>query len=695
MKQIDTRAISRRWILRQVLSGVGLVCVTAFVLLFHFINHYDLAVGDVSGRSIRAPQDITYQSAILTQQAREQAIRQVSLVYTNPDPEIARQQLLRLRQVSEFISAVRADAYALDAQKGHWILAVSELEDLAPSDVNTLLSLAGVSWSRVQLEAQSLLVQIMRQEEIRQGNLAAIEERIPVQVPLDLPQDEANLVAALVHRLVKPNVFYDQEATEGRRLQAAEESESIFRTIRNGESIVREGGVITPLELELLEQLGLTTSERNWRDVGLAVALALGLTVLLGLYLAKLRPSLLASARLEGLTLLLLLLFLLLARLLLPAGPLLLYIFPIAALGMLVASTTDVITAIGVVCYVALIGGWINGQSLLIAFLLATNGITAALVLPRYEQAASIFRAGILGGLAGAGVRLVSATGGGEAVLLALSLDTGASLAGGIIAGGLTLGGLFLLAPLFDLSTTFRLLELSYPNHPLLQRLLREAPGTFHHTMMVASLAEQAAEQIGANVLLTRAGTYYHDIGKLARPYFFVENQEGLSNPHDRLDPLTSVDIITGHIRDGVRIARQYRLPSQVRAFITEHHGTALIAYFYHKAVQVAGGEEGLVERDAFRYSGPRPQSRETALVMLADGCEAATRAARTSSPEKLRQVIDGVFRARVKDGQLDECPLTLRELSMVQETYFGVLRGAYHPRIQYPQESEKTEVQA
>ncbi|HQE99143.1 MAG TPA: HDIG domain-containing protein, partial [Anaerolineae bacterium] len=265
------------------------------------------------------------------------------------------------------------------------------------------------------------------------------------------------------------------------------------------------------------------------------------------------------------------------------------------------------------------------------------------------------------------------------------------SVAGGVIGGGLTLGGLFLLAPLFDLITTFRLVELSHPNHPLLQRLLREAPGTFHHTMMVASMAEQAAERIGANALLTRAGTYYHDVGKLARPYFFIENQEGLSNPHDRLDPQTSADIVIGHVNDGLKLARQYGLPERIRAFISEHHGTMRASFFYQKAVDAAGGEASLVDESLFRYPGPRPQSVETALTMLADSAEAATRAARPTSAEEIARVVNGVFQTRINNGQLSECPITLEELEIVKATYIELLRGAFHPRIQYPEIKEKS----
>jgi hypothetical protein len=254
-----------------------------------------------------------------------------------------------------------------------------------------------------------------------------------------------------------------------------------------------------------------------------------------------------------------------------------------------------------------------------------------------------------------------------------------------LISGGLTVGGLFVLTPLFDLTTTFRLTELSRPNHPLLQRLLREAPATFNHVMMVASLAEQAAERIGANALLTRVGAYYHDMGKLARPYFFVENQQGLSNPHDRLDPYTSVDILAGHIRDGMKLAKRYHLPEAVRAFIPEHHGTMQVSFLYQKAVEAAGGEADLVDESHFRYPGPKPQSRETLLVMLADSSEAATRAVRPSTPEALEALVEKIFLQRLRDGQMDDCPITMAELDAVRQTYVELLRGAFHPRVQYP----------
>jgi hypothetical protein len=252
------------------------------------------------------------------------------------------------------------------------------------------------------------------------------------------------------------------------------------------------------------------------------------------------------------------------------------------------------------------------------------------------------------------------------------------------------LGGLFLIGPLFDITTTMRLVELGRPDHPLLKRLLREAPATYHHSLMVSNLAEQAAERIGADAMLTRVGAYYHDVGKIARPYFFTENQVEGTNPHDRLDPRTSAEIITGHVKDGIELARRYRLPRRVRAFIPEHHGTGWVSFLYHKAVQLAG-DESLVDPNDFHHQGPKPQSRETALVMLADGCEAAVRSARPSSAEEVAEIVNRIIDQRVADQQLTECDLTLRDLDMIRETFVSVLKGVFHPRIKYPSPDQAT----
>ncbi len=670
--------------------GLLLATVTTVALIGSIRGEYDLAVGEVVPQDIRAPREITYISEVLTEKARREAERKVAPIYTRPDPAIARRQLERMQEVMDFLTAVRSDPYAGDVQKRSWVLSVEELRDLPLNEVNTILALPDESWLRVRRECRALLDEVMRQDAIRPEGVEEVRERLPALVPLDLPQDEATLVAELTARFVAPNTFYDEDATEAARLRAAEESGPVFRTIRAGEIIARGGTILNEEELEALRELGLTGTRWEWTDLFAIALFAITLTLLLGLYLHRLQPEVLDERNLEMMVVLLLLAFIVLLRLLIPSGPLLLYLYPAGALGMLLTTTCGYATAIGGLLYVGLIGGWIGGPSLMATVILTMNGLAAALLLPRYEQTSSLFRGGLLGGATAAVAGLAFSSAEVRVDLLPTLTAIGASLTGGLIGGGLALGALFLLAPLFDLTTTFRLLELSHPNHPLLQRLLREAPGTFHHVMLVASLAEQAAERIGADALLTRAGAYYHDIGKLEHPYFFIENQEGIGNPHERLAPQVSAAIVKAHVRDGLELARRYHLPARVRAFIPEHHGTMLIRYFYHQAVEDAGGDPARVDESLFRYDGPRPRSRETALVMLADAVEAATRAAHPATPEALAALIDRLIRARMEEHQLDECPMTIRELHIVRDTYVEVLRGLYHPRIPYPSEAKE-----
>ncbi len=689
MNIVYSRKVSRGWGFRQSLAWLWLTALTAFILTFSFSTTFNLKPGDVAPRDIRSPMDFTYISEIRTQQARKEAIRQVEPVYTAPDFNIARQQYDRARQVLAYLRELRADIYASEAQGYAWVLAVPELADLSLGTVNTLLDMPETSWTRVQVETLNLLDQIMRQQHIREEDLGRVQAGVANLVALDLMPDEALVVDELVQHFLKPNVFYDEVATELARQAAYDAVGPTFRTLRSGEVIVREGSIVTEFDIETLQELGLLTQTWDWLDFALAFLFS-GIAVLaLGIFLWRFQFDMLSVSSAELLFLLLLSIFLMLARVLIASGDVLPYLFPTAAFAMLLTTTVGLPAAIGGTVFLSLLSGWVTGRSLGFAAFAAVAGLIAALTLPRYEQTGTIFRSGLLSGLLSAVALLAFNIGDLKVEPLPLWFKGAAAVAGGIISGGLTVGGLFLLAPLFDLTTTFRLTELSRPNHPLLQQLLREAPATFNHVMMVASLAEQAAERIGANTLLTRVGAYYHDVGKLARPYFFVENQQGLSNPHDRLDPYTSVDVLRGHIRDGIKLARQYRLPGRVMAFIPEHHGTTLASFFYRKALEAAGDESDLVDKDQFRYPGPIPQSRETLLVMLADGSEAATRARRPSTPEELARVVSDIFDQRIADGQLDECPITMRELHIVKATYIELLRGAFHPRIQYPEPKE------
>ncbi len=407
----------------------------------------------------------------------------------------------------------------------------------------------------------------------------------------------------------------------------------------------------------------------------------------MGVVLARFQPDVLQEGRKSLLLTLLLSLFLALVRLMVPDRTVLRYLFPAQALAMLATVTLGAPVGLVASLLVGAAMGLIGDQSLELATYATVGGIVATLAVRHTDRPTVLFRAGFISALATMGVLVAFALFAAHPDPLSFGLALTGAVTNGVISASLALAGLFLLGPLFDLPTTFRLLELSRPDHPLLQRLLREAPGTYHHSLVVASLAEQAAERIGLNPLLVRVGAYYHDIGKVARPYFFAENQLEGANPHDQLDPHTSAQVIIGHVQDGLELARRYRLPSWVRAFITEHHGTSRAGFQYERAVEQAGDPAWVNEAD-FRHRGPRPRSRETALVMLADRCEAAVRARRPTTPEELAQVVEEIFGEVLQTGQLDDCPITLRELNEVQQSFVYTLKGVFHPRLPYPKPS-------
>jgi putative nucleotidyltransferase with HDIG domain len=238
---------------------------------------------------------------------------------------------------------------------------------------------------------------------------------------------------------------------------------------------------------------------------------------------------------------------------------------------------------------------------------------------------------------------------------------------------------------MFDITTPLQLTELSRPTHPLLRQLLLKASGTYHHTILVSNMAERAAAAIGADALLVRVGAYYHDIGKTVRPYFFAENIMDETSPHEKLDPLTSAQIIISHVKDGLDLAQKYHLPQPIQDFIREHHGRSLVKYFYVQAQRQAPADEVVNEED-FRYPGPSPRSKETSILLLADTCEAAVRAVKPGSREELEALVDRLIDERMMSGELDESQLTFADLRTVRSVFLQVLQGVHHPRIVYPE---------
>jgi hypothetical protein len=386
---------------------------------------------------------------------------------------------------------------------------------------------------------------------------------------------------------------------------------------------------------------------------------------------------------------LLLILFILAAKLMVSDQSLLSYLLPTAALSMLLTVLLDPQLALTVTVLFSVVVGFMAGGSLELAVYALLGGLIASLSLSKVEKLNVFLRAGAYIALANLAVILVFHLPKQDYDAVQLLTLAGFSLLNGGLSASLTLAGFYLLGTLFDITTSLQLMELARPTHPLLRELLLKAPGTYHHSILVSNMAEEAAGRIGADALLARVGAYYHDIGKIIRPYFFVDNQVEGMNVHEHLDPRTSAQIVISHVKDGLELAKKYRLPSKIRDFIPQHQGTSLATYFYRQALESEGEE---INEEDFRYPGPKPQTKETAIVMLADSCEAAVRAERPASLEEIEELVRKVISNKVLAGQLDECDLTLRDLDEIREAFISILQGVFHPRVKYPEEVAREE---
>ena len=347
---------------------------------------------------------------------------------------------------------------------------------------------------------------------------------------------------------------------------------------------------------------------------------------------------------------------------------------------MLIAILLDLRLGVVAAVIFSLIAGIVADNNIRVLVVNLVGGIAGAFCVSKISQRSDITRAGFLVGLANFFAILGMGMLAGDLSMLKLSW---LGLLNGIISAILTIGTLPYLETIFHLTSAIRLLELANPNHPLLRRLLVEAPGTYHHSLLVGNLAEAAIEEVGGDSVLVRVGAYYHDIGKIKRPYFFTENQFGMENPHDKIAPGLSTLIITSHVKDGVELAREHKLPEPIIDLIKQHHGTDLVKYFYSRAQE--NDREKVSEKD-FQYQGPKPQTKEAAVLMLADSVEAAVRSLREPSPGRIEGVVRKIIKERLASGLLDESELTFRDLDKIGTSFVRTLSGIYHQRVEYPQ---------
>lgn len=688
---------------RQQLERIALgIAAAFFVMAATFIVAYNdlffssrgaasLRIGAVAPVNINAPQSLTFVSDVLTADAVAAVTSAVQPIYDPPDPNITRQQTQLAQQILAYIRDVREDIYGTFDQRLDDLNAISALA-LSAQVRQRILEFSDESWEAIATEVLNTLSLVMR-ESIRDVDLPRVRAQLSNQVSVRFNEEERAVIVALVTDLIRPNTFLNANATEAARADAQAQVQPITRTIIRGERIVSEGDLISPLAYEALGALGLLTpAELDVLAIVSSLVMVLLVVALVGLWLAHYSPLLL-HRRVRMLILLsnVFILMLLAVRLLALDG----YeaVFPYALLALLFVAIVGTSEAIVGTLALGVLSGYMADGSLEVAAMIVVGGTVGALTLRNTQRLNAFFLSGALVAVVNMAILIAFRFGTPEGLarsdlLGSLAL---AFLSGVVLLPAITIALMFVLTQLFNLPTALRLLDLSQPNKPMLQRMLREAAGTYQHSLQVANLAEQAAQRIGADDQLVRVAALYHDIGKMENPLFFTENQPDPSlNPHNKLnDPYRSAAIIIEHVTKGDEMARAAGLPRRLRDFILEHHGTTRVAYFYRVALERANGDASQVDASAFEYPGPRPRSRETALLMLADTCEATVRSVQPKSRAEIARIVKEMFDAKRESGQLDDSGLTLTDLATAQATFIEILQGMYHHRIKYQEDSK------
>ncbi len=696
-------------------ASLGLV---SFVLLWQFddnvLSHQQ--AGEVALADWLAPKTQSYQSAVKTRQLGDAAASRVSNLEYKRDTALVSRERDRLEALLRRLTTARSMGTDVATLAADPVVNAAGLEN---SQLLAILNLPDGPWDQVSQEARTTFSIEMNRDILPDGEFSAQNSlRDSVYTPYTisdtfarLDQAARNLTVALIKSNIKANNVIDEAATQKKRDAARAEVGPATVDIIKGTALIRRGDVLTPLQIEELQELGLHNFSYNWGLVAGTVGLVAILLVLLVYYCVTLTPQIWTTLRWPVFLTLCLTVAALAMRVLVVGAdkdstrP---YLLPLAAVSMVIAALFDVNLALFLATLLALLTGLSDSSPHLIMVFFA-GGVAGALVIRKAEHTSVFAWAGIAVAICQFAVAAC-------ATLLNQNLDAFNlgmlllySILNGLISASLAFFCFSVLGKLFGVATVLQLLELAHPNQPLLRRLIREAPGTYHHSILVSNLAEQAAERVADNALLARVGAYYHDIGKLSRPSYYIDNQAGGNNIHDELDPRESARLICSHVSDGVALARKHKLPRKVIDIIHQHHGTCMISFFYQKALK-----EGLdVYEIDFRYPGPKPQTKVAAIVMLADGCEAAVRAnvqsgriltGRTSSiPATLvadspatktltiREVVDKIIDDRIKDNQLNECDLTLRDIAEIRNLYVEILTGIYHPRLIYPDKDSQS----
>ncbi len=679
-----------------LIFGAFLIVLIVFFCVCTPIK-YDLRVGSISHATIDAPKDVI--DEVTTEEKRNAVAEQVEPAYRFQQG--VKEEVLssldtafqEMRTIQQYGLTLRDDdvkgSYSgrpFSEEEIAYALSLVNTLDLNRNQLTTLMRVDTASFEEmvatVTVAVENSLNTTIREGQVSQS-IMTIQQIVGYKLDVSLMQ---NIIPTVLRTCVKPNMIIDEEATEEARQKAREAVEPVV--YQQGQNIIREGDRITNSQVELLRSLGLLTDDHyDYSVYGGAVILTVLAMISLLMMLRLLMKDVLTDIRKLSVILIILVLC-----------------FGFASLATLLPSLYIIPIALGMILGTVLIG-YRAGIALTIPLALLFSGITSVASSTTFYDVVLIMANTLSCGAAtvwflkGRPQRLRVLVSGVIAAVFSLIIIVGVklltsaetldmiktgvwALAGSILSGVLAIALQPVFEGLFHLATPSRLLEITNPNQPLMKRLMLEAPGTYHHSIIVANLAEAAADKIGANTFLARAGAYYHDIGKLKRPGYFSENQRG-GNPHENTDPYVSAAILTAHTKDGALIAQKEHLPPEVMDIIVQHHGVTPVMFFYHKALQMADGKH--VDINDFRYAGPKPQTKEASIVMLADTIEAAVRSMKDPTPKGIDQFIERLIRGKLEDGQLSDCPLSLRDIDQICSAFSGILKGVYHERIEYP----------
>ncbi|MGI6692602.1 MAG: HD family phosphohydrolase [Limnochordia bacterium] len=692
--------LQRTALSRWVLGGLIIAAMLAILLVDALPAGVQIEVGEVAKQDIVAP--ITAINTSETERLKEEAARQALLEATD-DPSYYQINPAAVMRVEENVTGVlnllrqgiAPEGEEQDVQPEH--LTISEIDrrlirdwqiEIPQRNLEAVVSLSLTEFDQFAQTTADLVLAAM-EEPISQDGLRDARDAFEESVRRSGFRDDLQQTAVLLGRqLIQPNLVLNTEKVNEARDQAVQNVEPV--QIMQGEIIIRKGDVVRTEHINLMRDVGLLKTGRDYAALAGRTLLVLAMAALMIVYLHQNRLRILENNALLGLLGSVVLTVLLLGRLFsMPAWPEAVYLNPSALVGLLLTLLIDAKVASMAAVVTAVLLGVISGFSWPVGTLALVGGLTAVLSVTKVSQRGDLMRAGFIVG--GANVLLMMALG-------LASKDTGLivnsylGLISGVLASIVAIGVLPYLESAFKITSSIRLLELSNPNHPLLRRLMLEAPGTYHHSILVGNLAEAAAEAVGADGLLARVGAHYHDIGKLKRPYFFVENQVGKDNPHDKIAPSLSTLIVTSHVKDGLELAGEYKLPDVVTQFIAQHHGTDLVRFFYHRATEAS--EDNTVEEKDFRYPGPKPHGKEVAIVSLADAVEAAVRSLSKPTPGKIEGLVRKIIKDRLNSGQLDESDLTFQDMDRIANAFVKVIMGMFHTRVEYPEKITKEEIE-